>query len=136
MSIVKVYVAGPYNGRNVIEVIENIHHGLQLNSLLKRMGYRTYCPWSDFLEALFLPDRSGEQWKADALDELMNCDALVLADLNPRWQDSQGTIDELATCARHNIPVFAESNIWTLPCWIERMEKYSPSDQENNGGID
>lgn len=140
MKKLKIYIAGPYNGRNVIEVIENIHHGLLLNSAIKWMGFRTYCPWSDFLEALFLPGRPAIEWKGDALEELLECNALVLADDNPRWQDSKGTIDELATCVQNDMPIFLESDLLELAVWASKKNMdnrmYSYLDQEDNGEID
>lgn len=135
---IKVYIAGPYSGQDAVTMIRNIRHGLILNQKVRYMGLLTYCPWSDFLEALFMPLFNPGQWKADALDELLRCNALALADLNPRWQDSSGTIDELATCALHDIPVFLESRLWELWRWAKNDATgfYLPGDQEDDGEID
>lgn len=131
MSKPKLYIAGPYNGGDEITVFQNIAHGLALNARVKALGFRTYCPWADFLEALFMPYRSASEWKKDSIEELLECDGLVLADQNPRWQDSQGTIDELATCAWHGIPIFFESG---SIAW--QHSHYVASDQEDDGETD
>jgi len=136
----RIYIAGPYNGDNVIEVIENIHHGLLLNAKVKLLGFYTYCPWDDFLQALFLPGISAEEWKDEAMEELLRSDAIVIGDLHPRWQDSGGTIDELATSFYNGIPIFMESKLAELMLWKWGKEveagraPYSPYDQEDDGG--
>lgn len=138
MRYPKIYLAGPYNGKDVVETIQNMAHGLQLNAKIEMMTPWTYCPWKDFLSALFTPWKSIKDYKEVALNELLQSDALVLGDLNPRWQNSTGTIDELATCVVHDIPIFLESDLEDLDSWLSRWFSgsiYKAGDQEDDGEV-
>lgn len=132
----KGYLMGPHTGKDPMEMIRNIRHGLELNRRVRNMGFLTYCPWSDFLEALVLIEKDCDSWKQDALEELLRCDFAVLADMNPRWKESSGTIDELATCFKNGIPLFYESSLHYLIAFEAEYRSYQATDQEDDGEMD
>lgn len=50
----KIYLAGPYDGPDVVTILGNIRRGIEAAADLMRKGNEVYCPFLDFLIA-FMP---------------------------------------------------------------------------------
>jgi hypothetical protein len=44
----RIYVAGPYNATNVIDVLNNIHNGTKECVEILKQGHEPFCPWLDY----------------------------------------------------------------------------------------
>lgn len=55
----KIYVAGAYSGKNVIEILDNIRKGMRASTKVLLEGHAPFCPWADFQLHLML--REGEE---------------------------------------------------------------------------
>ena len=61
--MIRLYIAGPYNAEDVMGIARNIHNGIKVSTEMRRLGFSVYCPWDDFLEAIFAPDIPVEAWR-------------------------------------------------------------------------
>ena len=98
----RVYVAGPYNGPDVLSVLRNIRRGIELSSLLLQKGYAPFCPWLDFQFGL-TSEIPLENYKQGSMAFLRVCDCVLLA---LGWESSPGALEEIKEAKRLNIPVF------------------------------
>ena len=101
----KIYVAGPYSGDNVIDVLKNIGRGEKMCTELFRLGFAPFCPWHD---KSFVTNRPDDQFTVQqfydysiAWLEVSNA-VLVL----PNSDKSKGTQSEIRRSMELNIPVF------------------------------
>lgn len=97
------YVAGPYRGKNINEVVENIRKAETIAKELWKKGYVALCPHKN--SALLDGIVDDQVFLEGGLELLKRCDLLVL-DNNSKWEDSGGTIDEIYFAIKHNIPVW------------------------------
>ena len=109
----KIYVAGAYSDDNVLGVLKNIGRGEEYAALLFQHGFAPFTPWhdkdfvvknwrKDFTVKMFY-DYSMEWLKcSDAVFIVPNCNELR------NWQDSKGTLAEIAEAEKLHIPVFYE----------------------------
>lgn len=102
----KIYVAGSYNGPNVIQVLDNMRIGMRASVEVLRMGFAPFCPWLDFHFQLML--RPGETLTIDdyyaySIAWLEVSDAVYVCNYR---EDSKGTKAEIDRAKELNIPVF------------------------------
>jgi hypothetical protein len=48
----RVYMAGPYSGTNVIEILTNMRDGMNMATRMFEAGFNVFCPWHDYHYAL------------------------------------------------------------------------------------
>ena len=110
MEMKRIYIAGPYDGENVIEILGNIRRGIQAARELMSRGYAVYCPFLDFLIAFVGDDLPKEMYQKNSIEWVKGCDAIYLL---PRWEFSGGVQRELqiakecgisATCHIESLP--------------------------------
>jgi hypothetical protein len=104
----RVYVAGPYSGRDVLTVLANIGDGRNAAALVFAAGYAPFVPWhdADFYERLTPTERAGIDvglFKQQSMEWLEVADIVAVL---PRWRESPGTIAERARAEELGIPVF------------------------------
>ena len=101
----KIYLAGPYSGDNVISVLSNIRQGIQAAADLMRKGHIVYCPFLDFLIGLMPGEAIPQEiYQVNSLAWINCCDLLLLL---PGWETSNGTKREIKEAESHGIPVTA-----------------------------
>jgi len=97
-----VYVAGAFRaGTNQWEQHKNVLRAEATALELWAAGYSVICPHkqSEHYQGA-LPD---EVWLAGFLAQMNLCAAVVLI---PGWENSAGTLEEIAEARRHGIPVY------------------------------
>jgi len=102
----RVYVAGPYSANNIIDCLENMRKGMRAGVEVFLAGYAPWVPWHDFHHQLMF--RNGESLSVDDYYE-MSMAWLVVSDamlVLPGWQESQGTMAEIAKAVELCIPIF------------------------------
>lgn len=98
----RYYVAGPYDGENVIVVLGNIRRGIETAADLMRQGHLVYCPFLDFLIGL-IPGKEIDKavYQENSLSFVEWCDEILLL---PGWERSQGVKRELALAQKLGKP--------------------------------
>lgn len=106
----RVYVAGPYSADNVLGVLDNIRRGMQWSTRVFESGHAPYCPWLDLHFRLMSRCGTYEEMKVADFKE-MSLAWLRVADVLlaiPGWQQSEGTMAEIAYAEARGIPVLYE----------------------------
>ena len=106
----RVYVAGPYSADNVLGVLDNVRRGIHWATLVFEAGHAPYCPWLDMhyrLMSLRGTDEAMqvEDFQKASLAWLRVSDVLLAI---PGWQQSKGTMAEIAIAEQRGIPVLYE----------------------------
>lgn len=103
--MVKVYVAGAYSAKDVVNVLRNIGRGEQYCADLFVDGFAPYCPWHDKDFVLRHPeaDFTVEQFYQFSIEWLKVCDVMFLV---PGWENSKGTLAEIEIAKANNIPIY------------------------------
>jgi hypothetical protein len=101
----RVYVAGAYSANNVIGVFDNIREGMRWAAKVFLAGHAPFAPWFDFHFQLML--REGEYLKVNDYYEysLAWLRAADVVFVTPGWEQSKGTIAEVAEAKRLGIRV-------------------------------
>ena len=102
----RVYVAGSYNGPNVINVLDNMRIGMRAGVEVLRAGFSPWVPWFDYHFQLML--RPGETLTIDdyyrySMAWLRVSDAVYVCNYR---EDSKGTKAEIEEAHKLNIPVY------------------------------
>ena len=100
-----VYVAGAYSADNVIGLLDNIRNGQRWGTKVFLKGFAPFCPWNDLHFQLML--REGEvldvqQYYDYSMAFLERSDIVFVT---PNWEESKGTIAEIARAEELGIPV-------------------------------
>ena len=109
----KVYVAGAYSDDNVLGVLKNIGRGQEWASQLFMLGFAPFTPWHD---KTFVIDNWDEDFTVPmfynySMEWLRSSDAVFIVPNSvglKNWQDSKGTLAEIAEAEKMGIPVFYE----------------------------
>ena len=98
-----VYIAGPFRAPSAWEIEQNIRRAEALALEVWRAGITAICPHTNtrFYQGA-APD---EVWLEGDLEILRRCDAVLLTE---GWDESAGTLAEVAEAKRGKIPVFME----------------------------
>lgn len=108
-----VYVAGPFRGPSAWAIENNIRRAEELALEVWRLGAAALCPHTN--TRFFQGAASDEVWLQGDLEILRRCDAVIVV---PNWQNSSGSVAEVAEAARMGIPVF--NNLNDLGLFLER----------------
>lgn len=120
----RIYIAGPYNGPDVINVLANMRRGIAASVELVRAGHAVWCPWLDFQFGL-IAEIPMADYKRNSLAWVEVSDAILLLD---GWEKSQGCRAELEEARSCGIGIF--TSIESLLDWIGREDEDSLPDQE------
>lgn len=95
-----IYVAGPYRGKTISDVYQNIQEARKHAGWLWEQGWAVVCPHlnSAFMDGI-CPD---ESFILGDLEILSRCDAIYLL---PRWQESKGATEEYYHAIRRGIEI-------------------------------
>jgi hypothetical protein len=107
MNRIRVYIAGPYDGPDVITVLSNIRRGVDMASELMDFGFAPYCPFLDFQIAFTMrgPSLTKRDYQFTSMAFVECCHAMILL---PGWEGSGGTKREIEEATRLNIPIFTD----------------------------
>ena len=100
--MLRVYVAGKYNGPDVLAIATNIRKGNRLSADVMKAGMAPFCPWLDFQLAL-TDDFTVEQFKACSMEWVKCADAMLLVE---GWENSQGVADEIVVAHQFEVRIF------------------------------
>jgi hypothetical protein len=115
--MLRVYVAGKYNGPNVIDVLKNMRKGIALSGEVMKAGMAPFCPWLDFQLGL-TDDFTVEQFRACSMEWVKCSDAMLLVE---GWENSQGVADEIIVAHQFNVQIF--SKLEDLIYWKNSMDR-------------
>jgi hypothetical protein len=101
----RVYVAGAYSGKNVIEILDNMRRGMRAGTELMLLNVSPFVPWLDYHFQLML--REGEELTVEhyykySMAWLEVSDVVVVL---PNSENSKGTQAEIARARELGIPV-------------------------------
>lgn len=98
-----VYVAGPFRGPDAWAIKCNIHRAEIVGSAVARAGHMPLIPHAN--TANFHGFGDDQFWIEGTLELLRRCDAVVLVH---GWENSVGTLGEIAEARKLGIPVFED----------------------------
>ncbi|KAB0549761.1 DUF1937 family protein [Pseudomonas argentinensis] len=108
MSMHLIYVAGPYRGPDRAAIVRNIAGARAVAIHAAEQGWFPVCPHlntAHMEEDLPFPD---DYWLAGTMLLMEQCAAVVLV---PGWQNSTGTLAEVARAKQLGIPVFTNHKV-------------------------
>lgn len=100
----KVYVAGVYSANNIIDCLKNIGRGEEFSAKVFMLGYAPFCPWHD-------KDYVIKNWDKDFTIKMFYDYSMAWLDVSdvvfviPGWEQSKGTLSEIARANELGIPV-------------------------------
>jgi len=108
----RIYVAGPIRARNRWETIQNIRRAEAWSIEIMRAGGSVYCPHT--MDQNYSDSFAFEQFLTADFAWLIVSDAVFMV---PGWEASEGSRNERAFAAAHDIPVFEDFG--ALCAWIQ-----------------
>lgn len=108
--MLKVYIAGPYNATNVIDVLRNIGRGQEIASKVFEAGYAPFCPWLDkeFVINNWREPQGAQKFRDYSMEWLKACDCvLIVPNIGGmiNWNESPGTLAEIEEAKKLRIPI-------------------------------
>ena len=104
--MIKIYPAGPIQGKDILETIRNINQGLNYTALLREQGFAPFPVFSDFMDIMRTKDVeiTGENGIYEqSLAWMKHADALLML---PGWLHSRGAQAEKEKAKEWGIPVY------------------------------
>ena len=101
----RIYVAGPYSGNNVLDVLKNIGRGEEMCADLFILGFAPYCPWHNksFVMTHFNNDFDVLNFYECCIAWLKVSDVMLVLS---GWESSKGTLEEIKLAEDLKIPIF------------------------------
>lgn len=96
-----IYIAGPYRAANAWEVEQNIRKVEDLAFKVAEEGHSYICPHTN--SRYFDGTITDKYWLEMTLELMRRCDAVLVA---AGWQNSSGTMGEIAEAKCLELPVF------------------------------
>jgi hypothetical protein len=102
-----VYIAGPLRGATAWDVEQNIRRAEEVAVRVARAGGIPICPHANtrFINS----QQTDEFWLEGDLEILRRCDGLVVVE---GWENSAGTLGEIACAQAEDIPFIFYSGDW------------------------
>ena len=100
-----IYVAGPYNGKDPLDVKQHILNASKVSIECWKRGWACICPHknSSGFESYEDDKLTWETWINGDLEILAKCDAIVMVD---DWHESKGALIELEFAKEKGIIIF------------------------------
>ncbi|MDP2244061.1 DUF1937 family protein [Pseudomonas sp.] len=98
-----IYVAGRYRAATREAVAANIAAARQVGTQAARLGWYPVIPHANTAHMELDLDHNDEFWLTGTLELMTRCDAVVLVD---GWENSAGTLAEIARADAMHIPVY------------------------------
>jgi len=117
----RIYLAGPYSTGDILKILDNIRNGQRMGTRALLAGLAPFVPWHDYQFQLQLQEKEKltvEHYRQYSLEWLKVSEAVLVL---PGWQDSKGTMIELAEARRLGIPIFY--SLKALLFWAEQDER-------------
>jgi hypothetical protein len=113
-----VYVAGPYRAPDAWRVEQNIRAAEEVAFEVAKLGHSYICPHTN--ARYFDGTLTAQFWIDMTMQLMLRCDGVVLA---PGWEDSAGSLGEIAEAQRRNLPIhrFDYLNVPKLERWLDRL---------------
>ena len=106
-----VYIAGPYRGTNMWDVVQNIRRAEALALAVWQSGAACICPHKN--TAFFDGAADDSVWLEGDLEMMRRCDAVLCTD---EWQRSAGAREEVRIAREVGIAIF--ESIEELRAWL------------------
>lgn len=104
-----IYIAGRYRAPTVDLIKLNISTARDVAIQADALGWYALCPhMNSALLDQALPDLSDDYWLMGTMAMMERCDALVLV---PGWQQSAGTLAELARARQLGMPIYMSPDV-------------------------
>jgi nucleoside 2-deoxyribosyltransferase len=120
-----VFLAGPYRGKGEQGEIErNITQSARFQAILARAGIVAYSPnvhdahWETLNGGSVVAARTLKEFSEMVLEKLAEALAVM-----PKWEDSRGTLVEIALAKERGIPIFYlkdENDLGGLKEWYDK----------------
>ena len=94
------FISGPYRGRTINEIAENIQAAEKIAKKYWQMGYAVICPHKN--TAFFDGLTDDDIWLRGDLEILSRCDTCIMID---GWKDSEGAKRELKMAQKYGLEV-------------------------------
>ena len=99
----RVYVAGPYSGPNVIDILAKMRKGLMVTIDVLKKGHAPFSPWLDFQFGLVADDITIDMYYRFSMEWLEGAEAVLMV---PGWEISKGASKERDRAIELGIPVY------------------------------
>jgi hypothetical protein len=103
----RVYVAGSYNGPDVLTVLKNMRKGFRACVDVLRAGFAPFCPWGDYHFTLAQTEYEKpltiDDYYRYSMSWLRASEAVYVCNYR---EDSKGTKAEIEEAKRLGIPVY------------------------------
>lgn len=102
----RIYIAGSYNGDNIINMLDNMRRGMRATTEVLLAGYSPWVPWFDYHFQLMLRDNERltiEDYYRYSIAWLEVSDAVLIL---PNSENSKGTQMEIKKAEKLKIPIF------------------------------
>jgi nucleoside 2-deoxyribosyltransferase len=117
----RVYIAGPFRGKNAWEVEQNIRRAEVAGMAVFQLGHSAFIPHCN--TRYFDGTINDDFWLSATAAWIPCCDAVLLVD---GWQRSEGTLSEIAKAEELGIPVFA--HITSMHNYLKRIDHAACND--------
>jgi hypothetical protein len=104
--MIRVYVAGAYSGKNVLEILDNIRIGMRKGTEVLLAGFSPFVPWFDFHFQLMLKEDEKltiNHYYEYSIAWLKVSDVMLVL---PNSENSIGTQNEIKIANEIGIPVY------------------------------
>jgi hypothetical protein len=99
--MIHVFISGPFRGLDTWAVTQNINRAEEIAFQVLSMGHVAVCPHTMYRN--FDRTLTDAFWLEVGLELLSSCDCVLVC---PGWEQSVGTLGEIASARADNKPVF------------------------------
>lgn len=101
-KIKRIYIAGKLNDM-ACDYIQNVHQMIIWSEKVRKLGFAVYVPGIDFVQGLIFGNWNYDDYFNNSQAWLDVSNALFVT---PGWEESKGTIREIASSKARGLPVF------------------------------
>jgi len=108
-----IYCAGPYRGKNEVDVRRNVERAKWWAEAVWRLGAAAICPHTNTYDMDLAVEP--EEFVVRDLELVRRCDAVLML---PGWQHSSGAVKERAEASLCGLKVFYWDDLRALQLWL------------------